>query len=200
LSGIASSTLPVDPTTKKIAQSALQNYMSQLQSSGKIPSGSGGDPNAQADKDKLFHMGLQQEYCYYESRYLSAMKSFLDLSTSGNTDDVPAAKNFLQASKTLNTQINSILEILNLLSTSRIDSMSKIKATVDNTNSQITSASARVQNQYKLLSADNAVMETQKQAMKYTKEKNDAIMNQISLFTIMNAFAIGAIFAIVRSA
>ena len=78
--------------------------------------------------------------------------------------------------------------------------MSKIKATVDNTNSQITSASARVQNQYKLLSADNAVMETQKQAMKYTKEKNDAIMNQISLFTIMNAFAIGAIFAIVRSA
>lgn len=199
LGGIASSTLPIDPTTKKITQSALQNYMAQLQSSGKIPSGSGSSPNAQADKDKLFQMGVQQEYCYYESRYLSSMKSFLDLSTSGNTDDVPAAQNFLQASKTLNTKINSILELLNLLSSSRIEAMGKIKAAVDNTNSQITSASQRVQNQYKLLSADNAVMETQKQAVKYTKEKNDAVMNQISLFTIMNAFAIGAIFAIVRN-
>jgi hypothetical protein len=199
LGGIASSTLPIDATTKKISQSALQNYMSQLQSSGKIPSGSGGNPNEQADKDKLFQLGVQQEYCYYESRYLSSMKSFLDLSTSGNTDDVPAAKNFLQASKTLNTKINSMLELLNLLSSSRIDAMGKIKAAVDNTNSRISTATAQVQNQYKLLSADNALMETQKQAMKYTKEKNDAIMNQISLFTIMNAFAIGAIFAIVRS-
>jgi hypothetical protein len=35
--------------------------------------------------------------------------------------------------------------------------------------------------------------------VRYGKEKNDAILNQIAIFTILNAFVIGSIYAVVRA-
>jgi hypothetical protein len=65
-------------------------------------------------------------------------------------------------------------------------------------NATISTTSRQIQEQYALLSSNDAVVETQKQMIVYTKEKNEHVMNQIALFTIMNAFAIGGIFAIWR--
>jgi hypothetical protein len=51
-----------------------------------------------------------------------------------------------------------------------------------------------------MLSKDNAAIETQKEMVKYTREKNEHILNQMTVFAALNAFAIGAVFAIWKGA
>ena len=201
--GIATDTIPIDPTTQQMSQTALQSYVNRLLQSGIIPvpgTPANGAINMsdKASADSRFHAKIQTEYCYYESRYLFAMKKFLSLSTSMNTADVPQAKNMLLASKTLNLKVNSILEILGILGDSRTDSTNQLKSQIASKNADIANISNQIKRQYSLISKDNVMIETQKHMIKYTKEKNEHVMNQIALFTIMNAFAIGAIFAIVR--
>jgi hypothetical protein len=198
--GIATDSIPVDPTTQKISQAALQSYLNSKISSGAIPkpSSPGEDMSAKSASDAAFHNKIQDEYCFYEARYIYSMKKFLELSTSMDVKDVPEAKNMLTVSKSLNSKLNSILELLGLLSDSRTDSTNSLKSRIASSNSIITSTSNQIKKQNTLLSRDDAVLETQRQMIKYTKEKNDHVSNQIALFTILNAFAIGSIFAIVR--
>jgi hypothetical protein len=51
-----------------------------------------------------------------------------------------------------------------------------------------------------MLARDNATIETQKEMVRYTKEKNEHVLNQLQVFVVLNAFAVGAIFAIYRGA
>ena len=90
------------------------------------------------------------------------------------------------------------MEILGILGDSRTDSTNQLKSQIASKNADIANISNQIKRQYSLISKDNVMIETQKHMIKYTKEKNEHVMNQIALFTIMNAFAIGAIFAIVR--
>jgi hypothetical protein len=202
--GIATNTIAVDIKTKTMSKSALNDHINQLKAAGYIPETQINPRTGLVDMDKKtasdtkFHNDVQSEYCYYESRYLYAMKKFLEYATSLNKDDVKKAKRMLAVSQDLNLKVNSILEITNILGNNRTESCNILKNKITGTNDAITTTSRQVKNHYSLLSRDNAVVETQKQMIIYTKEKNDAIMNQISLFTILNAFAIGAIFAIVR--
>jgi hypothetical protein len=202
--GIATDSIPVDQKTKAMSQSGIKSHINQLKAAGYVPDTpvnprtGAVDMNAKSKRDTEFHNNVQTEYCFYEARYLHSMKRFLELATSLNPQDVPEAKRMLAISQSLNLKVNSILEITAALGDSRTDSVQSLKAKISSSNDNITSTSRQISKQYGLLSKDNALIETQKQMIKYTKEKNDAIMNQISLFTILNAFAIGAIFAIVR--
>jgi len=203
--GIATDSIQPDVNTKQLPQAALQGHLNQMKAAGIIPSspinpGTGkADTSAMVSQDSRFHSAIQDEYCYYEPRYLFSMKRFLELSTSMNNNDIPEAKRMLEISKSLNLKLNSLLEMTNLLSDSRTESTNTLKSKITTSNDNIASTTKKINSQYSFLSRDNAVIETQKEMIKYTKEKNESITNQIALFTIMNAFAIGAIFAIVRS-
>jgi hypothetical protein len=204
--GVATDAIPVDDKTKTMSQSGIQDHINKLRAAGYVPDTPTDPRTGKADMEKKatidteFHNNIQTEYCFYESRYLYAMKKFLELATSLNQNDVPEAKRMSEAAKSLNLKLNSILEITNALSDSRTESCNALKGKISGSNDTIANTSKQITKQYNLLSRDNALIETQKQMIKYTKEKNDAIMNQISLFTILNAFAIGAIFAIVQQA
>jgi hypothetical protein len=202
--GIATDQIPVDPVTKKMSQTLIQSQINSLKSKGIVPDAKANPRTGNIDMDNkskidtAFHAQVQNEYCFYEARYLYAMKQFLILATSLQQNDVENARRMLAISQSLNLKINSILEITSALSDSRVDSVNSLKTNISSTNSDITSTSAQITNQFRLLSSDKAFIETQKQMIKYTKEKNDAIMNQISLFTVLNAFALGMIFAVSR--
>jgi hypothetical protein len=202
--GIATDSIPVDPKTKTMSQSAVKAHINQLRAAGYIPETpvnprtGAADMSEKSKRDTEFHNNVQTEYCFYEARYLHSMKKFLELATSLNPNDVPEAKRMLTISQSLNLKVNSILECTAALGDSRTSTVRNLKAKISSSNDTIASTSRQIAKQYSLLSKDNALIETQKHMIKYTKEKNDAIMNQISLFTILNAFAIGAIFAIVR--
>lgn len=203
--GIATDTIIPDPTTQQMPQNAVQSYVNVLISRGAIPAtpidpGSG-LPNtvAMAAQDSSLQTAILNEYCYYESRYLYSLRQFLNLATSGNNANNEQAKVMLGVSKSLNLKLNSLLEVTNLLSKTRTLNTDALQSRINASNTSIKATTATMNDQYKFLSRDNALLETQKEMIRYTKEKNEQVINQIALFTIMNAFAIGAIFAIVRS-
>jgi hypothetical protein len=101
--------------------------------------------------------------------------------------------------KSLNLKINSLIEITNIIGDSSSDSAAALKSKISVTNNEISNSTEKIKSQYNLLSRENATIETQKEMIKYTKEKNDAILNQIATFTILNAFVIGAIYTVVRT-
>jgi len=205
--GIATSTIEPDSITKKLPDSQLLSHISTLQTSGAIPNypmtttpGGNIDINAQTNADKAFLTKVQNEYCFYQQRYTFALNKFLTKAVSTVTTENDEATNiYLPKSEKLNRKLNSIMQILDKLNSTRVNNLTyTLQPQIDTLNNDIKTTSQQIQTQYALLSSNDAVFETQNQMIVYTKEKNEHVINQIALFTIMNAFAIGGIFAIWR--
>jgi hypothetical protein len=208
--GITTTSLTPDATTNRVPTSQLQNYVAQLEQKSLVPKPQPKtDPRTKSletDIDKLvtddsrFFGKVRDEYCYYETRYSYALKQFLRLATSLDNSTNDAARQMLNISTQLNLKLNNLLEIVSYITDSRVSRVNSNKDAINDSNRQINSRLAQLRNQYGLLSRDNAMIETQKEMVRYTKEKNDYAINQITLFAALNALAIGSVYAIYKSA
>jgi hypothetical protein len=152
------------------------------------------------EDDTKFFAAVRDEYCYYEARYTFALKRFLQLSTSLDNTQNDAAKQMLNISTQLNQKLNNMLEVMSYITEFRVGLINSNKDAINDSNRNINDKLAKLKTQYDMLSKDNAIIETQKEMVRYTKEKNDNVLNQLQLFIVLNAFAIGAVFAIYRGA
>jgi hypothetical protein len=105
----------------------------------------------------------------------------------------------LNISTQLNQKLNNLLEVVAYVTESRVSKINSNKGFINEGNRTINKRLEELKSQYNLLSRDNAQIETQKEMVKYTKEKNEHVMNQITVFAALNAFAIGAVFAIYKA-
>ena len=208
--GIATLDLTADPNTNRIPTAQLQTHVARLIARGVIPNHT---PKADSrtssmvtDMDKLveddskFFGAVRDEYCYYEARYAFALKRFLQLSTSLDNTQNDAAKMMLNTSTMLNQKLNNLLEVVSYITEYRVGLINSNKDSINDSNRGINDKLSQLKKQHSMLSADNAIIETQKEMVRYTKEKNDNVLNQLQLFIVLNAFAIGAVFAIYRGA
>lgn len=208
--GIATINLTPDPNTNRIPTAQLQTYVAQLIANGTVPNHTpkpgSRTSSMETDMDKLveddtrFFGSVRDEYCYYEARYSFALKRFLQLSTSLDNTQNDAAKQMLNISTQLNQKLNNLLEVISYITEYRVGLINSNKDAINDSNRGINDKLAQLKRQYGMLSKDNAVIETQKEMVRYTKEKNDNVLNQLQLFIVLNAFAIGAVFAIYRGA
>lgn len=204
--GISPLTFTPDPNTGRVPASQLASYIGQLEQLNmvpvrkNIPGTSKVNIDDLVNKDAVFFKNVKNEYCYYEARYRYALRKFLQASTSLDNTQNNIARNMLQVSTDLNQRLNNLLEITAYLTESRMGSINSKKDTINQSNKDINKRISQLNNQQALLTRDNAITETQKEMVKYTQEKNEHILNQISVFVVLNVAAIGAIFAIWRSA
>jgi hypothetical protein len=208
--GIATTNLTPDPNTNRIPTAQLQTYVAQLMSKGVIPnhkpkpgspaSAMATDMDALVEDDTAFFTAVRDEYCYYEARYAFALKRFLTLSTSLDNTQNDAAKQMLNISTMLNQKLNNLLEVISYVTEYRVGLINSNKDNINSSNTGINKTLGDLKKQYGMLSSDNAIIETQKEMVRYTKEKNDNVLNQLQLFIVLNAFAIGTVFAIYRAA
>lgn len=202
---LTTDTIAPNPATKQLPQTAVQSFVISLENSGAIlptPIDPGtGLPNTtlMASQDLDLQERIRSEYCHLEQRYIYALSKFLTLATSTVTTAAAQAKAMLDICIKLNLKIQCLQAVSNTIVVNRTSSATALQTTISSSTSKISETTTQLNKQYSFLSKDNAVLETQKELIKYSKEKNDQVANQIALFTIMNAFAIGAIFAIVRS-
>ena len=150
--------------------------------------------------DSAFFGKVREEYCYYEARYKFALRRFLELATTLDNSNNDAARQMLNISTQLNQKLNNMLEVMAYVTDNRVADINSNKTAINTSNTKINQRLNELKNQYGLLSRDNAMIETQKEMVRYTKEKNDYTVNQISLFTALNALAIAAVYAIYRAA
>ncbi len=214
--GVMSESLAIDQQTGRVLPSQLAAYVSQLQEKedGPIPKHpeqhiAGDNSSSSIVNEKIMEKvvasdasvfnNMKAEYCFYEQRYRYALKTFLQLATSRDTKDNPAAQRMLQHTKKLNMRLNSVLEVMNYLTQQRVGEANANKDSINKANIEINKALDKLQNTYTKLSKDNAILTTQKEMVRYTQEKNNYTTNQISLWAALNVLALGTIFYVYRN-
>lgn len=207
--GIATTNLTPDPDTNRIPVSQLQTYVASLEQQGIVPvhvpkpdsrtKSMETDMDKLVDSDSAFFVKVRDEYCFYEARYTFALKRFLQLATTLDNSNNDSARQMLNISTQLNQKLNNLLEVMAYITESRVSKINSNKDSINESNRKINQRLGELKNQYGLLSRDNAKIETQKELIRYTKEKNDYMINQMTLFTSMNVLAIAAIYAIYKS-
>jgi hypothetical protein len=203
--GISPLTFTPDPETGRVPYSQLSTYVNKLTQLGliptrdQIPGTSKVDMDNLVRKDSKFFKDIKNEYCYYEARYKYALKTFLKSSTSTDNTQNNISRLMLSLSTELNQRLNNLLEIISFLTESRMNPINNNKEVINQTNREINKRLNVLNTHQNLLKRDNAIIETQKEMVKYTQEKNEHILNQISLFVVLNVVAIGAVFSVWRS-
>jgi len=205
-SGVVSDTIAVDPTTNRIPQVALRQHFNTLVASGRIhgrqvdrTGNNEVNMDSQIIKDNELYTRLQNEYCFYEQRYKYALKQFLSLATSRNSADNQQANEILTVTITLNRRLNFMIEFMNFIAMDRVEETNLNVSSINTLNADIMSKLESLRITYEKIKTTGAVNETQKEMIRYTKEKNYNVTNQISVWTALNVLAIATVFYIYRS-
>jgi len=205
--GIMSDSLVPEESSGRVAPSAIAGHVRNLQTAGVVKNPPtmrvGRDTETDMDKyieeDNAMYKSMQNEYCHYNERYTYALKKFLSLATSRDTKDNPAAQDMLEVSRKLNIRVNSVLEVMNYVSQSRVTRVNANKADIDASNKAIRMRLRNMANMFKRISQDNIIVESQREMVRYTQEKNAYTSNQIAIWTALNVVALGTIFYVYRN-
>lgn len=196
---ISTTTLPVDDSTKRISTTALQGYIAQLESTGTIP-GQMDSFDKQMRADKAFYASLQNEYCFYETRYVAAMTQFLALVSNPNGADQGAVTSTLASTVALNQRLNSLLEIINYVGNERAQMVNERSPAIDAANQALDQKLATLAEQQIMLTSGDARLKTQAEMIRYSAEKSRAMNIQIMFFVALNVVALGTVFTVYKSA
>jgi hypothetical protein len=191
---ISTTTLPIDDTTKRISQSALDGYIQALIVSGQIP-GQVGDIDSQVKADSDFYDAVKVEYCFYESRYVAALTQFMTLVSDPRGADPSAA---LTATVNINKRLNSLLEIMNYVGNDRAQKVNARSPTINAANAALQQKIGLLSSQQEFLQSSNVRIRTQEEMMRYSAEKSRAMNIQIMFFVALNVVALGTIFTVYK--
>ncbi len=193
--GVSSADIAMDDKTHRINDAALQSYVANLISTGKVP-GEMSDMTKQVTADKAFYEAVQSEYCFYESRYKVALQNFLmvvsDPRGAGNT----VIQKDLQIVIGLNRRLNSLLEVIMAVSNDRARKVQARESDILAANKTIQGQVAVLRTQREFLQSSDVRTRTQEEMMRYSAEKNRAMSNQIMFFVALNVVALGTIFTV----
>ena len=191
---ISTTTLPVDDSTKRISQSALQGYVQNLVTSGQIP-GQLPDFDKQMAADTAFYASVKAEYCFYESRYVAALTQFMTLVADPRGADSSAA---LTATVSINKRLNSLLEIMNYVGNDRAQKVNARSPTINAANDTLQQKIGILKEQQDFLSSSDVRIRTQEEMMRYSSEKGRAMNIQIMFFVALNVVALGTILTVYK--
>ena len=194
---VSSPSLPVDGTTHRISQQALQGHVESLISRGLVP-GQAADFSTQMAADKAFYAAVQSEYCFYEARYVAALSQFLNLVAAQPPAESAAVQTALNQTIALNSRLNSLLEVINYVGNDRARQVNARGPAIEKANDEIQQKLDVLNAQKKFLETSDAVERTQREMMRFSAEKNRAMTIQILFFVGLNVVALGTVLTVYR--
>ena len=195
---ISTTTLPIDDSTGRISQSAIQGYVENLVGTGAIP-GQMATFDQQMNADKTFYGAVQTEYCFYETRYQAALASFLAMAAQPQGADPNALQAALDTTTVLNKRLNSLLEVLNYVGNERARRVNNRGAAIDAANAALDQKLAMLRQQQEALTSGTGRIRTQEEMVRYSAEKSRAMNIQIMFFVALNVVALGTVLTVYKS-
>lgn len=193
---ISSTSLIPSPTSGKIDGSILISYVSDLVNQGLAP-GIKANYDDQVKADTEFFLNVKNEYCFYETRYRTALGQFLDAISSTGVDTNSAAfKKILQQVIDLNIRLNSILEIVTYIGNDRAQHVNQISSSISKENADLSEKVATLKMQREFLQNGESHVRTQEEMIRYTAEKNTSMNNQVIGFVLLNILAVGVVLTV----
>jgi hypothetical protein len=218
----AGSVLPSGPSRtpdRLITQDSLNAHIASLKSAGviptrpimeQLPSGTdANDPNTPLARyiqaDNVFLNKIKTEFCFYEGRYRVALTTLLDNVASASLPSAAVANSqaqfeiYLPITKKLNEKLNDITQIANAVAIERYRLSRSDNTDINKINADLASRADELKAQQKILSSDVSKAELHKRMVDYTKEKNNATTNLLTLYAVLNIVAIGALVILART-
>lgn len=154
--------------------------------------------DVQTANDKALNARLKAEYCFLRSRYSAYLTAFLDAIKPGSTDTAKQQA-LLDILVDLNAKINAFSTLLDEYAKTRANIVDARNSALNALNASISRDTTATEPAAKLLANGNAVLNTRNEMIRYTKEKNNSVVNQVSLWAALNIVAIGMIFHLYRT-
>lgn len=156
-----------------------------------------------ANNSAALRKKILEEYCFYYKRYMYILNDILMIAATTNLNTFHAEYTTKKSkTESLNSKLNQILQILQSLNNSRINSLKNLYNSdkgVNQLNADLNSTRQQLVKHSTILK--NSSMETDiKSAMvDYTLEKNSSSRNLLAVYGFMNIVAVGLIFYLYRS-
>jgi len=200
--GVMDDSLAIDSATGIITNDAIQSKIQSLIAAGVIPTNQQ-DPSGLATANQGLQRNMADEFCWYESRYKYALYQFLNAATlqqqQGGAAAAKASQTWLEVTQKLNKRTNSVLQIITALPDLQLGQLQATQGQLDAQAAELKKKLRALQEGYARLNRNDAVLESQKEMVRYTEEKNHYTHNRLILWTAMNILALGAIFYVYRA-
>jgi hypothetical protein len=188
----------------KLLKSTLSTIITNLKSRGIIPSSSGTTPDVFIKKQQTLIQNLQDEYCFYESRYTNALqKLFTAISSgylSGTTENKTTVDSYLSKTKMLNTRLNDLTQIMNGITENMLYTSDSIANEIEKFNKRIKVQKDKLDVQNKIIMTGDAKTNIRKEMVKYTEEKAKYTDNLLNLYSFLNIIALGLLVYVYKAA
>jgi hypothetical protein len=163
--------------------------------------GRAGDvPNIDSQRQKddtLLNDIISKEYCHYKVRYQALLTAFLNAVKPQPIDEANAS-NYLNNLIEINHRLNALVLLVKYIADERIAYIDARNTALNATNAEIEREIASLSSTSEQLLSNETVMNTRKEMIRFTKEKNNSIANQITLWASLNVVAIAIIFHLYR--
>ena len=188
----------IQPAYKNATE--MSTYLTGLQVDGNLAklihtSNSSNNAASQQQNDEIFLNVVKQEYCYYRNRYNAFLTAFVS-SVGGATPTGDMPTKYLEITIEYNKRLNYLVKLVDFIANTRA-------AYINAKNSAINMLNQDLQKQQSTMTSEEvlsntSVLNTRKEMIRYTKEKNNSITNHISLWAALNVVAIAMIFHLYR--
>jgi hypothetical protein len=209
--GITQGVLPSSPNSSSdrdgngmLNKNAINAIISSLKGSGIIPTVTSNNPELLLKKQSELLNNIQAEYCFYESRYkysLEKLFSTIAQGYSNNTGDIQTViQTNLQVTQSFNQRLNDLTQIINGITEDMLSSTTNLEADIKAFDKRIKEQGAKLEQQNKIISSNQAASELNKQMVKFTEQKAKYSNNLLSLYSFLNIVALGLLVYIYKSA
>lgn len=150
------------------------------------------------NKMKLLFDDLKKEYDYYNDRYRYAIWSLLNALVEG-TATATQIEEKKTIAKDLNKKLNVLIQLTQGISIFAYRNAEKNEGEIQDMNESLNDKAATIRTHSELLQKNLSNMELRKQMVEYTQEKARATENLLSLYFVLNVFAIGALLYVYKA-
>lgn len=185
--------IPVATLQARYATLKTAGIFSNAMAPGQLATGA---LETQIANDRKLMVSLQEEYCWYYSRYAYALKNWIGYATSRDSSQSALAASTLPTVQTLNMRCIFIVEFMNYVTQLRIPPAQQDAASIATANASLNTKLQSLQQAKSLFDQNNAQVITQREMVRYTAEKNTSMMSSVVMWGAINVIALGAIGAV----
>lgn len=183
---------------------AVTRVVTSLKTGGILPAPS--PANTYAERRATFVANVKNEYCFYEQRYMYALKQLFaairadtaNRTSSSSTVSADVSK-YLALCQTLNTKVNDLLSIIAGITSELSSRSDALQLEMENIHAELQTQKAGLEKQAKILSSTEGTATIEKQMVKYSEEKARRANNLLNIYSALNLVALGLLVYVYRA-
>ena len=176
----------------------------ELKTQGVVPNPASLAPEAYTAKMRAFLGKAKDEYCHYESRYKYALDRLFTKIRDSYTGDAQAQQTAIQTllghTQRLNLRMNDLIQLIHAITSDMLQTNNGMDTEVNEYSQSLHDQQARLEEQRKILSSNEAGMKLNKQMVRYTEEKARYTDNLLKMYGFLNVVTLGLLLYVYKAA